>query len=134
MKTKNNTYESTSNQVHIRVTPRYEANESNPAIGKFIYSYHITLTNENPFTVQLLQRTWHIVDSIQERREIRGKGVVGQQPVLAPGESFSYTSWCPLHSPIGKMFGSYDFLNLVNSQQFEVEIPEFLLVSDFKLN
>ncbi len=134
MNSTRNSYESTSNLIRLRVVPRYEAAESNPAIGKFIYSYHITLTNDNPFTVQLLYRKWQIVDSIQERREVSGEGVIGQQPVLAPGESFSYTSWCPLHSPIGKMYGTYLFANLAAETQFEVEIPPFLLISDFKLN
>jgi ApaG protein len=120
--------------IRISVLPSYEANESNPAIGKFIYSYQVTIENLSNDTVKLLSRHWHIVDSIQVRREVNGEGVIGQQPELQPGDTFQYMSWCPLHSPIGKMYGTYTFINLNEKKTFEVIIPEFLLVSDFKLN
>ncbi len=127
-------YSATTDGIQVVVMPSFEASESNPAIGKFIFSYHVLITNTGTDTVKLVSRHWYIVDSIQEKREVRGEGVVGQQPELAPGESFSYSSWCPLHSPIGKMFGYYFFINITKKQTIKVVIPEFILVSDFKLN
>jgi ApaG protein len=134
MTDKTKIYSGISNNISISVIPRYVPEESNPSIGKFIYSYEITIQNLGKTPVQLLTRHWHILDSIQVRREVKGEGVVGKQPVLNPGDSFVYTSWCPLDSPIGKMYGTYHFINLNTDEEFEVEIPEFLLVSDFKLN
>lgn len=134
MALKNKAYKASTGDIQVEVVPSYEAGESNPAIGKFIYSYHVIITNTGKDNFKLLTRHWFIADSIQERREVRGEGVVGQQPELSPGQSFEYTSWCPLHSPIGKMYGYYTFVNLTSKETFQVEIPEFILVSDFKLN
>ncbi len=120
--------------ISISVQPKYEAGESNPAIGKFIYSYQVTIQNNSSKTVQLLSRHWHIIDSIQIRREVKGDGVIGKQPILEHGEVFQYMSWCPLNSPIGKMYGSYVFERLEDKSTFEVLVPEFILISDFKLN
>jgi ApaG protein len=127
-------YNAVTDDISISVMPKYEVEESNPAIGKFIYSYQVVIENLGTEAVKLLSRHWYIIDSIQEKREVKGEGVVGVQPVLKSGESFKYMSWCPLHSPIGKMFGHYIFINLESKITFKVEIPEFLLVSDFKLN
>jgi ApaG protein len=127
-------YNAVTDDISISVMPKYEPDESNPAIGKFIYSYQVVIENLGTDTVKLVSRHWYIVDSIQEKREVRGEGVVGVQPELKSGESFTYMSWCPLHSPIGKMFGHYLFINLTGKTTFKVTIPEFLLVSDFKLN
>lgn len=102
MTDKNLTYSAITDDISISVVPKYEPSESNPAIGKFIYSYQITIENLSKDTVKLISRHWYIVDSIQEKREVKGEGVVGVQPELNPGETFQYMSWCPLHSPIGK--------------------------------
>ncbi len=134
MTDKNRIYNSITEQISISVIPKYEAEESNPAIGKFIYSYQVTIENTGFVTVKLLSRHWYIVDSIQIRREIKGEGVIGQQPILRSGEVFNYMSWCPLNSPIGKMYGTYVFERVEDNTTFEVIIPEFVLVSDFKLN
>ncbi|MBK8349464.1 MAG: Co2+/Mg2+ efflux protein ApaG [Saprospiraceae bacterium] len=134
MTDKTKIYSAITDNISISVLPKYEAEESNPAIGKFIYSYQVTMENLGPKTVMLLSRHWFIVDSIQEKREVKGEGVIGQKPELSPGDIFQYMSWCPLHSPIGKMFGYFTFVNLADKSTFTVEIPEFLLVSDFKLN
>lgn len=104
MTDKTKIYTQVTNDISISVIPAYEAADSNPAIGKFIYSYQVTIENLGHDTVKLLTRHWHIVDSIQIKREISGEGVIGQQPELHPGEMFQYMSWCPLNSPIGKMF------------------------------
>jgi len=134
MTDKNKIYHAITEDISISVLPKYQAEESNPAIGKFIFSYDVTIVNKGTNTVKLISRHWFISDSIQEKREVKGEGVVGVQPELQPGESFQYMSWCPLHSPIGKMSGSYTFINLTARSTFKVKIPEFLLISDFKLN
>lgn len=134
MTDKNKIYTAVTEMISISVQPRYEAEESNPAIGKFIYSYQVTIENNSFVNVKLLSRHWYIIDSIQIRREVKGEGVIGKQPILAPGGSFQYVSWCPLNSPIGKMYGSYTFERLEDKSTFEVVVPEFLLISDFKLN
>ena len=134
MTDKHKIYNEVTDDISISVMTKYESDESNPAIGKFIYSYQVIIENLGLDTVKLLSRHWYIVDSIQEKREVKGEGVVGVQPELKPGESFQYMSWCPLHSPIGKMFGNYQFINLTAKTTFTVNIPEFLLISDFKLN
>lgn len=134
MTNKSNIYTEITEDISITVVPKYEAAESNPAIGKFIYSYQVTIENLGNETVKLLTRHWHIVDSIQIKREISGEGVIGLQPELKAGEVFQYMSWCPLNSPIGKMYGTYTFINMAQKSTFTVRIPEFVLVSDFKLN
>ncbi|MFN8338340.1 MAG: Co2+/Mg2+ efflux protein ApaG [Saprospiraceae bacterium] len=134
MTDKTKIYTQTTHDISISIIPSYEAGDSNPAIGKFIYSYQVTIENLSQNTVKLLYRHWHIIDSIQIKREVKGEGVVGQQPVLKPGDVFQYMSWCPLNSPIGKMYGTYTFQNLNSEHTFEVIIPEFIMVSDFKLN
>jgi ApaG protein len=134
MTDKTKIYTQVTNDISISVLPAYESADSNPAIGKFIYSYQVTIENLSHDTVKLLTRHWHIVDSIQIKREISGEGVIGQQPELLPGDIFQYMSWCPLNSPIGKMYGTYTFINLDKKTTFTVDIPEFVLVSDFKLN
>jgi ApaG protein len=134
MTDKSKIYTSDTENVRINILPKYEELESNPAIGKFIHSYHVTIINSGNFSIKLLSRHWHIVDSIQIRREVKGEGVIGLQPIINPGMNFEYQSWCPLNSPIGKMYGSYLFQNLADGSEFEVDTPEFLLISDFKLN
>ncbi|MBK9737373.1 MAG: Co2+/Mg2+ efflux protein ApaG [Saprospiraceae bacterium] len=134
MTDKNRIYNAITEQISISVIPRYEAEESNPAIGKFIFSYQVTIENIGLITVKLLSRHWHITDSIQIRREVKGEGVIGKQPVLKSGDVFNYMSWCPLNSPIGKMSGIYIFQRVEDKSTFEVVVPEFVLISDFKLN
>lgn len=129
-----NIYKEITGFISITVIPKYEPIHSNPAIGKYIFSYQIIMENLGLVPVQLMSRHWNITDSINVKREISGEGVIGLQPEIEPGEEFTYSSWCPLHSPIGKMSGFYTFINKHSNEKFEVLIPEFLLVSDFKLN
>ena len=134
MMNKNNIYTSITESISISVIPAYETQESNPAIGQFVYSYQVTIENLGLLAVKLISRHWFIVDSIQVKREVKGEGVIGQQPIIEPGESFQYMSWCPLNSPIGKMYGSYLMQKIKTKEMITVTIPEFILVSDFKLN
>lgn len=127
-------YSKISFGILIHVTPKFMAEESNPAIGKFVFSYHVLMTNQRTNRVKLLNRHWHIYESILIQREVQGEGVVGVQPEMEAHESFEYTSWCPLNNPIGKMVGKYEFEDMVTGEHFFVQIPEFVLVSDFVLN
>lgn len=108
--------------VEITVETYYQPDFSNPTHNEYMFAYRITLENHNPFPVQLLRRHWDIFDSNGEYREVDGDGVVGQQPVLNPGEVFRYVSGCNLQSDMGKMWGHYEMINLLSQQSFEVEI------------
>ncbi len=124
----------TTNNITVSVETEYLAAHSNPREGKFIFNYHITIENGSPHTVQLLRRRWIIVDSSGTLREVEGEGVVGLQPVLAPGEVHGYSSFCNLDTEIGKMGGTYLMTRLEDGSQFEASIPEFKMVAPFKLN
>jgi ApaG protein len=120
--------------VEITVETFYQPEYSNPVLREFMFAYRITIENHNAHTVQLLSRHWHIFDSIGEYRQVEGDGVIGQQPVLTPGESFQYVSGCQLRSELGTMHGTYEMTNLSNQRKFSVEIPKFQLISPLKNN
>ncbi|MFC6999363.1 Co2+/Mg2+ efflux protein ApaG [Rufibacter roseus] len=124
----------TTQGVTVHVTTNYLPDYSSPAQQHFVFAYKITIENNSEFTVKLLRRHWHIYDSNNEVREVEGEGVVGQQPVLEPGESHQYVSGCNLKTSIGKMAGSYLMERLVDGKQFNVSIPEFTLIIPYKLN
>jgi ApaG protein len=98
----------------------------------FVFGYHIRITNENNEAVQLLEREWNITDAFGISRTVKGEGVVGMKPQISPGESFSYSSYCPLVSPFGQMEGTY----LFNTTEglVRVRIPRFYMESPFHLN
>ncbi|MBK8968026.1 MAG: Co2+/Mg2+ efflux protein ApaG [Lewinellaceae bacterium] len=124
----------TTNNITVSVETEYLAAHSNPREGKFIFGYHITIENRSPHTVQLLRRHWVIMDSDGVLREVEGEGVVGLQPVLAPGEVHGYSSFCNLDTALGKMSGTYLMVRLDDNSQFEASIPEFRMVAPFLLN
>ncbi|AKQ45303.1 cobalt transporter [Rufibacter radiotolerans] len=124
----------TTQGVTVNVTTNYLPDYSSPAQQHFVFAYKITIENNSEFTVKLLRRHWHIFDSNNEVREVEGEGVVGQQPVLEPGESHQYVSGCNLKTSIGKMAGTYLMERLVDGKQFQVTIPEFTLIIPYKLN
>ncbi|HEX3665958.1 MAG TPA: Co2+/Mg2+ efflux protein ApaG [Rhizomicrobium sp.] len=121
-------YEQTTRGIRVRVLPAFLADQSNPEEGRFLWSYTITIENGGADTVQLLSRYWQITDEAGRRQEVRGPGVVGTQPVLEPGQSFEYTSGCPLSTASGAMNGRY-MMRSTSGEAFEVEIPIFLLES-----
>lgn len=123
-----------THEIEISVDAEYQAEFSNPKGGVFLFSYHIRISNHSEYTVQLLNRHWHIYDSNGVHRQVDGEGVVGQQPVLEPGENHYYSSACNLETDMGKMLGTYDFVRLVDGHKFSVTIPEFKMVSPFRLN
>lgn len=115
----------------IRVTVRsfYLADQSEPERGHFVWAYRITIANEGRQTVQLLKRTWLITDAQGRTQRVHGDGVVGEQPVLEPGESFEYTSGTPLATPSGFMRGTYHMVVSDTGETFDVAIPTFSLDS-----
>lgn len=124
----------TTHGIKISVSSRYEEEASNPTLNRYIHSYKITIENLSKKRVQLLSRYWLIVDGDGSKREVKGDGVVGEQPKLSPGDSHTYSSWSPLSFPAGKMQGHYIMRNLNSEETFEVEIPVFNLVASFKEN
>lgn len=121
-------YERTTQGIRVRVTPAFIDDQSSPEDGRYLWSYTITIENRGNETVQLISRYWRITDGSGRIQEVRGPGVVGAQPVLAPGQMFEYTSGCPLPTSSGLMVGKY-LMRAASGQNFEAEIPAFLLES-----
>ena len=120
--------------VKISVETVYQPEYSNPANNHYMFAYKITIENLTDYTVQLLRRHWYIFDSSGAYREVEGEGVVGQQPIIEPGESHEYVSGCNLNTEIGTMKGAYQMIKLVDRSPFEVNIPEFQLFCPYRLN
>ncbi len=123
-----------SSGVTISVEVFYQPSYSNPINHEYMFAYRITIENSNHFTIKLLNRHWYIFDSSSEYKEVEGEGVVGQQPIIKPGERFQYSSGCNLRTEIGKMQGTYTMENLQNKTQFKVQIPAFEMIVPDKLN
>ena len=112
--------------VRILVQPEYVPHQSSPSKGQYLFAYHITIRNEGTQTVQLISRHWIITNGEGHVEEVRGPGVVGNQPTLKTGESFEYTSGCPLKTPFGSMHGSYE-MTTAGGEAFLAEIAPFAL-------
>lgn len=123
-------YEAVTRGIRITVTPRFVPEESQPDEGRFFFAYTVEITNAGQDRVQLKARHWRIVDGNGQLQEVRGAGVVGKQPVLNAGESFTYTSGCPLATPDGTMEGSYTMIT-AGGETFQAAIPAFSLDSPF---
>ena len=121
-------YAETTHDIRVAVQPIYLDEQSSPEEGNYVWAYQVRIENQGRETVQLLSRYWHITDAVGRVQEVRGPGVIGEQPVLAPGETFEYTSGCPLATPSGIMVGSYE-MQREDGQRFEVTIPAFSLDS-----
>lgn len=115
-----------SHGIRVSVEPSYDVERSDPPRGNWFFLYTVTITNERSDAVQLLHRHWIVKDEEGRVEVVRGPGVVGEQPVLEPGESFSYTSGCPLRTATGTMKGSYRMVN-AEGESFEAEIAPFVL-------
>src|SRR5690606_30524933 len=120
--------------VKVSVETVYQSEYSNPDNDHFMFAYHITIENLSEHSVQLLRRHWLIYDSSGTKREIEGDGVVGLQPIIAPGEHHEYVSGCNLKSEMGYMEGSYQMLREIDGTLFDVQIPRFSLVAPFRMN
>ena len=119
-------YRAVTRQIEVRVIPRFLAERSSPENGYFFWAYTVTLTNLGAETVQLKTRHWRITDAQGRLQEVRGAGVVGEEPVLKPGENFEYTSGVPLPTPSGFMTGTYGMVS-ATGETFDIEIPAFSL-------
>jgi ApaG protein len=109
--------------VRVEVLSQHVPESSHPT-HPFVFRYTVRITNQSAETVQLLSRHWIITDALEHIEEVKGPGVIGEQPVLAPGESFKYSSWCPLRTPTGMMHGTYRMARS-NGEQFDIEIAPF---------
>ncbi|MGZ4044445.1 MAG: Co2+/Mg2+ efflux protein ApaG [Bacteroidia bacterium] len=124
----------TTNNIEISVEVKYWSQQSMPRENHYFFVYFITIENKGDTSVQLLRRHWDIVDSNSEKRTVDGEGVVGETPVIEPGEKFEYNSGCNLMTEIGTMSGYYTMVRLVDMEEFKVTIPKFEMVVPAKLN
>jgi len=118
--------EATTRDIQISVESQFSAPHSDPAQRRWFFTYKVRITNLGQETVQLLNRAWTITNAEGKVDQVRGAGVVGEQPVLPPGHAFEYSSGCPLGTPFGSMHGTYEMSN-VEGERFEVQIPPFAL-------
>ena len=121
-------YRAITRDIEVRVTPRFSEERSSPDKGQYFWAYTIEIVNRGSETVQLQARHWRITDALGRTQEVRGAGVVGEQPVLKPGQSFEYTSGVPLTTASGFMAGTYAMVS-AKGERFEIEIPAFSLDS-----
>jgi len=123
-------YEEITRNIKIVVEPAFLEDQSEPEENRFLWAYRVTIENKSDLTVQLLSRYWRITDDRGRTREVRGEGVIGEQPVIAPGSAFEYTSGAPLETPSGFMTGTYH-MRAASGESFEVGIPMFALDSPY---
>jgi ApaG protein len=121
-------YSETTRSIRITVRPFFLEDQSSPEESHFVWAYHVRIENQGPETVQLRHRHWRITDSLGRMQEVRGAGVVGEQPILRPGEAFEYTSGTPLTTPSGIMVGTYQ-METEEGERFDVRVPAFSLDS-----
>ncbi len=122
-------YQEETNGLLVKVEPSYLPKESDPAAPRYVWAYAIEIVNLTPQTVQLLARYWRIVDEKGVEQEVRGAGVVGEQPVIEPGETYAYASACPLSTPSGVMVGAYTMRDVDSDERFDIAVPAFALES-----
>ncbi len=115
--------------IQVSVETTYQPDFSNPQQHHYVFTYKVRIENKSNHTVQLLRRRWEIFDAAESRKIVEGDGVVGQQPILEPGEIHTYVSGCNLKSGMGKMRGSFTLEKLRDGQLWEVVIPEFQLIA-----
>jgi ApaG protein len=120
--------------IKVSVETEYQPAYSSPSQYHYVFTYRITIENQSEYTIQLLRRHWYIHDAGFSPREVEGEGVVGQQPVLEPGQAHQYVSGCNLKSGIGKMVGTYLMERIVDGLKVEVNIPEFTMIAPLRLN
>jgi ApaG protein len=125
--------EAVTNSIRVEVLSKYSPENSRPLQDVWVFEYTVRITNQGTETVQLISRHWIITDALDHVEEVQGPGVVGEQPVLAPGESFKYSSWCPLKTPTGMMRGTYQMVRAARGQ-FDIEIAPFALKARYMVN
>jgi len=126
------TSEAITRDIRVSVRARYDPERSNPQQSQWFFLYTVNIQNEGRETVQLISRHWIITDAMGKAVDVKGPGFVGNQPKLAPGQSFEYTSGCPLTTPFGSMHGTYQMINQAG-EQFDVEIAPFTLTEPYSM-
>lgn len=121
-------YTATTHRIRVTVEPFFLEEKSSPDDRRYVWAYHVQIENQGAEAVTLKSRYWRITDAVGQVQEVRGEGVVGEQPVIEPGEAYEYTSGAPLSTPSGIMSGSYR-MTTATGADFEVEIPAFSLDS-----
>ena len=121
-------YTATTRKITVRVQPQFLAEQSDPVSDQYVWLYTINIENGGTEAVQLLNRHWIITNAVGHVEEVQGPGVIGEQPVLQPGDSFQYTSGCPLRTPSGLMVGTYEMVG-PGDERFDIDIPAFSLDS-----
>jgi ApaG protein len=125
---------SITENILISVETKYKAGQSFPSREDYLFSYHIKIQNQSNRAVKLLSRHWYIFDSNGTYNEVKGEGVIGEQPVILPNQIHEYESFCSLKTDIGMMWGTYLMKRMDDDKLFEVKIPEFQLISPSRLN
>lgn len=124
-------YEAITRSISVSVEPIFLEDQSSPDEDHYVWAYQVKIRNKGLEAVQLLNRHWRITDARGQLQEVKGEGVVGEQPMLKPGEAFEYTSGTPLATPSGIMFGSYE-METKTGERFDIEIPAFSLDSPYQ--
>lgn len=125
--------DTTTRGIRVQVETFYDEERSSPQESYFFFSYHVRISNVGTETAQLVSREWFITDGNGDTQRVQGPGVVGEKPVLAPGEEFEYSAFCPLTTPVGAMQGTYRMV-LQNGDSFEAEIAPFSLAVPHAVN
>lgn len=120
--------------IQVSVDTLFEKDYSDPSASKYVFTYFITIENNSEIPVQLMRRHWDIFDTCNKIFEVDGNGVVGEQPVIKPGNLHEYNSYCELSADMGQMKGYYVMKNLNTEKEFRVQIPAFTLTADYRLN
>lgn len=124
----------TTNGITISVRTVFVPEQSSIENQNFVFAYEITIENHNLFPVQLIYRNWEITDALLNKRQVSGLGVVGEQPIILPGNRYSYISGCHFKTPFGKMEGFYKMMNLDTAEYLTVQIPEFAMYCPYFMN
>lgn len=125
--------EAVTEGVRVEVLSQYSPENSRPQMGEWVFSYTVRITNQGLETVQLVSRHWIITDALDNVEEVKGPGVVGKQPTLAPGQSFKYSSWCPLKTPTGQMRGTYQMVRS-DGHSFDIQVAPFGLKAQYTVH
>ncbi len=119
-------YQAVTHSIRVSVNPIYLEDQSSPLDDHYVWAYQVEIENQGEDVVQLLTRYWKITDALGRVQEVRGPGVVGEQPQLGPGEHFEYTSGCPLHTPYGSMEGTFEMVR-ADGSKFDAQVARFEL-------
>jgi len=123
-----------TNGIKITVISRFEPKHSSINESRYVFSYNIKIQNESDYTIKVLRRHWYILDSNCNKREVQGDGIVGEQPIIRPGDYHEYTSWCPFNSEIGMMSGFLTVRREIDQELLDIMVPDFTMCALPRLN